>query len=52
MPEGVPQRARSADAKNGVRAALVRAGRELMATLGDEPISLRGIARHAGYSAG
>lgn len=46
------RRARSTDAKNGVRAALVRAGRELMTTPGETPISLRGIARHAGYSAG
>ena len=48
----VPRRARSAEAKNGVRATLIRAGRDLMAAAGEEPISLRGIARHAGYSSG
>lgn len=47
-----PRRARSAEAKDLVRQALIDAGRDLLMAKPSEPISLRGIARHAGYSSG
>ncbi|HAF42872.1 MAG TPA: hypothetical protein DCG90_14100 [Sphingobium sp.] len=47
-----PRRARSAEAKDHVRQALIDAGRHLLLAKPSEPISLRGIARHAGYSSG
>lgn len=45
-----PQRARSVEAKRQVREVLIEAGRELIAREGLNPISLRQIAKHAGYS--
>lgn len=47
-----PRRARSAEAKDHVRQALIDAGRHLLLAKPSGPISLRGIARHAGYSSG
>ena len=54
VPDNVasPRRARSAEAKDLVRQALIDAGRHLLLATPSEPISLRGIARHAGYSSG
>lgn len=46
------RRARSAEAKDVVRQALIDAGRELLLASPSTPLSLRGIARHAGYSSG
>lgn len=46
------RRARSAEAKDNVRQALIDAGRDLLLATPSIPISLRGIARHAGYSSG
>ncbi len=46
------RRARSPQAKDHVRQALISAGRELLLASPSSPISLRGIARHAGYSSG
>lgn len=46
------RRARSAEAKDQVRQALIDAGRELLLGRPSEALSLRGIARHAGYSSG
>lgn len=46
------RRARSAEAKDQVRQALIDAGRELLLARPSEALSLRGIARHAGYSSG
>lgn len=47
-----PRRARSPEAKDLVRQALIDAGRDMLLATPSEPISLRGIARHAGYSSG
>lgn len=46
------RRARSAQAKDHVRQALIDAGRDLLLATPSVAISLRGIARHAGYSSG
>src|SRR3546814_16810664 len=46
------RRARSAQAKDHVRQALIDAGRELLLARSTQPLSLRGIARHAGYTSG
>jgi AcrR family transcriptional regulator len=51
-PAAPARRARSAEAKDQVRQALIDAGRELLLARPSEALSLRGIARHAGYSSG
>lgn len=45
-------RAKSADAKEGVRDAFIDAGRTLLATKGSKEYSLRAVAAAAGYSPG
>ncbi len=47
-----PNRARSVADKDRVRQALLASGRALMARPGTEPVSLRSVARHAGYTPG
>ena len=45
-------RAKTAKAKNDLRAAFIRAGRKLLAERGSKDVSLRSIAAAAGYSPG
>jgi AcrR family transcriptional regulator len=48
----LPLRARSVSAKEQVRDALIAAGRQLFATMDFPDVSLRQIAKQAGYTAG
>lgn len=49
---GKASRARTASAKDQVREALIRSGSHLFATKDFDDVSLRQIAKHAGYSPG